>query len=262
MLERSSNDSRSFVNWQLYVWVHNLCFTRRREQKVDQRALRDRALTVGDKPSSLRLYRLVRGTVRKVLFPFLRLKSEGAEILDLDGPAILAPVHRSHLDSVLVASLGERRQRALGKESLFTTPGVGYVCAALGALPVRRGTADKEALLAAKMLLDRGESIFVFPEGGRQPEGPVKDLFDGAAWLSARTGARVVPVGIAGTSAAMPEHAKMLKRTPVAIVVGEPMPAVVGADGGRAKREDMARFTAELTVQLQAAQDRAIALLD
>ena len=70
------------------------------------------------------------------------------------GPTILAPVHRSHLDSVLVACQSRRRIRALGKESLFTTPGVSYVCAALGAIPVRRGEADRDALQAARALLD------------------------------------------------------------------------------------------------------------
>lgn len=228
---------------------------------VDQKALRDKALKTGDAKSSLRLYAFVRGSIQKLLFPYFKVQSEGAEHLNLDGPTILAPVHRSNLDSVIVASLSKRRIRALGKESLFTTPGVSYVCAALGAIPVRRGSADKEALLSAKMLLDRGESMIVFPEGGRQNGDTVTELFDGAAWLSARTGARVIPIGIAGTGAAMPEGSKRLKRVPVAVVVGEPLEAPTGPDGTRAKREDMSRFTEELHIRIQDAQNRAVALL-
>lgn len=214
----------------------------------------------GDRKSSLALYRTLRGFLRRVVNPWLRMRSENTEVLDLPGPTILAPVHRSNLDSALLATQSGRRIRALGKESLFTTPGVSYLCAALGAIPVRRGEADRDALIAAKFLLDRGESMIVFPEGGRQSGSRIAELFDGAAWLASKTGARVIPVGIAGTEDAMPQGAKFLHRSTVAIVPGEPMPAPVGIDGKRVTRDQLAEFTAELSVNLQLAQDRAEAL--
>lgn len=185
------------------------------------------------------------------------MRSENTDVLDLPGATILAPVHRSNLDSALLATQSSRRIRALGKESLFTTPGVSYLCAALGAIPVRRGEAASDALKAAKMLLDRGETMIVFPEGGRQDGSEVHELFDGAAWLAARSGARVIPIGIAGTGDAMPEGAKFVKRSTVAIVPGEPMDPPVGENGKRANRDQLAAFTTELAERLQQAQDRA-----
>ncbi len=205
-------------------------------------------------------YRALRVLLRWVANPWLRVRSENIEVLDLPGATILAPVHRSNLDSVLVAIQSSRRIRALGKESLFTTPGVSYLCAALGAIPVRRGEADRDALKAAKALLDRGETMIVFPEGGRQSGQKITELFDGAAWLAARSGARVIPVGIAGTEVAMPEGARFIHRSTVAIVAGEPMAPPVGIDGKRASRQQLQDFTAEIGRQLQAAQDRAEAL--
>ncbi len=205
-------------------------------------------------------YRTLRRFLRGVVNPWLRVRGENTEVLNLPGPTILAPVHRSNLDSILLATQSSRRIRALGKESLFTTPGVSYLCAALGAIPVRRGEADRDALKAAKALLDRGESMIVFPEGGRQSGPKITELFDGAAWLAAKTGARVIPVGIAGTEAAMPEGSKSLHRSNVVIVAGDPMEAPVGIDGKRVHRDQLAEFTAELAVQLQKAQDRAEAL--
>ena len=222
--------------------------------------LRTIALTRGDRRSSLVLYRVLRGFLRRVVNPWVRLRAENTDVLDLPGPTILAPVHRSNLDSALLATQSSRRIRALGKESLFTTPVVSYICAALGAIPVRRGEADRDALKAAKTLLDAGESMIVFPEGGRQVGPQVSELFDGAAWLSARTGARVVPVGIAGTEAAMPEGAKFIHRSSVAIVPGEPLEAPTGTDGKRANRQQLQAFTEELAKSLQGAQDRAEAL--
>jgi 1-acyl-sn-glycerol-3-phosphate acyltransferase len=222
--------------------------------------LRETALARGDRRSSLAFYRVARGFLRKVVNPWLRVRGENTDVLDLPGPTILAPVHRSNLDSALVATLSNRRIRALGKESLFTTPGVSYLCAALGAIPVRRGEADRDALKAAKALLDRGESMIVFPEGGRQAGSTVGELFDGAAWLAGKTGARVIPIGIAGTGDAMPEGAKMIKRATVAIVPGDPMSPPVGVDGKRVHRDQLVEFTAQLKVELQKAQDRAEAL--
>lgn len=222
--------------------------------------LLERAFATGDKASSLRFYRVVRRIVRSVLFPYFDLVVSDEHHLDLPGPAIIAPVHRSHLDSPLVASLSERRMRAIGKESLFRPPVVRWVCAALGAIPVKRGEADREALKAAKALLDRGESMFVFPEGGRQSQHEVGELFVGAAWLASKTGAHVIPVGISGTAEALGEGARFPRRKRVGIAVGEPMQAPSGIDGKRVGRDQLRAFTAELAVGLQELQDDARAL--
>ncbi len=186
--------------------------------------LRDRALARGERPTSRWFYRAVRAALRLVLCRWLRVRVVDAEVLDRPGPLILAPVHRSHLDSALLGAVSRRRIRALGKESLFTTPVVGWVCAALGAIPVRRGAADREALAAARTLLERGEPMIVFPEGGRGRGPEPGTLLDGAAWLSAKTGTPVVPIGIAGTEAALGQGGRLIRRSTVTIVVGKPIP--------------------------------------
>jgi 1-acyl-sn-glycerol-3-phosphate acyltransferase len=220
--------------------------------------LREKALAVGDRRSSMVTYRIVRGLIRRILFPFFRVKGHNVEALDAPGPVILAPVHRSNLDSILLASLSTRRIRALGKESLFTTPGVSWMCAALGAIPVRRGEADRDALAAARMLLDRGESMIVFPEGTRQSGATIAELFDGAAWLAARTGASVVPVGIAGTEEALPSESRFPRRGHVAVLVGDPLPAPEPLAGQkRVSRDQMREFTEVLRHTLQELQDAA-----
>ncbi len=231
--------------------------TSKRSSKRSGVDLLTRAFETGDRPSSLRFYRVVRGTVRRVLFPYFDVVASNAEQLDLPGPTILAPVHRSHLDSPLLASLSSRRIRALGKESLFEPPIVRWVCAALGAIPVRRGEADRDALKAAKALLDRGESMIVFPEGGRQDGHDVAELFGGAAWLASKTGARVIPIGISGTGQAMGEGSRLPKRVPVGIAVGEPLAPPTGPDGKRADRQQLRDFTAHLRIVLQELQDDA-----
>ena len=213
-----------------------------------------------DGPLGELVFRAVRGSVRLFLFRWFRLRHEGRERLLVQGTVILAPVHRSNLDGPLIGGLTDRRVRYMGKESLFKPAIAGWIMRSLGSFPVRRGEADLDAMRVAKGMLDDGEAMLVFPEGTRQETDTIADVFDGAAWLAARSDAPVVPVGIAGTAEAMPPGTKFPKRTQVAIVVGEPMPPPAGADGGRAKRSDMKVWNEQLTEQLASCQRRARAL--
>ena len=211
---------------------------------------------VGDSRASLLLYRFARRLLLLLAFPYLRVEVEGREWLSMDGPIIVAPVHRSNLDVPLVNSVSRRRVRSLAKDSLFKGPFWTWFLSALGGFPVERGSADRQALETARMLLDRGEPLLVFPEGTRQHGHVVQPLFDGAAYLSAKTGAPVVPVGVAGTEAAMPTGAKFPRRSKVRIVVGEPMTPPL-TDRGRLTRSQRTEFTAELHTRLQELYDRA-----
>ena len=57
----------------------------------------------------------------------------------------------------------------------------------------------------------------IYPEGGRSPDGWGQEFKGGAAYLSARTGAPVVPVFIDGTGAI---YGKGMKRPKPGIVEG------------------------------------------
>ena len=211
------------------------------------------AIRVGHQRSSRAFYRLVHRFIRTVLYRWLRTQIQGAEHLDLEGPVIVAPVHRSNLDAPLVAGAATRRMRALAKQSLFVNPVGAWVCAALGAIPVRRGEADRDAMRSARSMLDAGEMMIVFPEGTRQTGDRVAGVFDGMSYLASKTGATIVPVGIAGTQNALPSGAKFLHRCHTAIVVGEPIPA----PEGRMSRPALTEFSEQVGTRLQAVFDEA-----
>ena len=205
-------------------------------------------------------FRAARGTVRLWLFRRFRVRAEGHEALRREGAVIYAPVHRSHLDGPLVGSLTHRRVRYLGKEQLFHPKPLGWFMRSVGVFPVRRGEADLDAMRAALGLLNEGEAMLVFPEGTRQPSDDIGEIYDGTAWLSAKSGTPVLPVGIAGTRDAMPSGAKFPKRTQVAIVVGELLAPPTRADGGRARRSDMSEWTHTLRAAITDCQRRAVTL--
>jgi 1-acyl-sn-glycerol-3-phosphate acyltransferase len=211
------------------------------------------AVRVGHQRSSLLFYRAVRFLIRTAVFWWVRTEVRGSEHLSLEGPVIIAPVHRSNLDAPLVAGAGTRRMRALGKQSLFMNPVSAWVCAALGAIPLRRGEADRDAMRSARTILDDGEMIIVFPEGTRQSGDRVAGVFDGMSYLASKTGATIVPVGIAGTEDALPSGAKFLHRCHTAVVVGAPIPA----PEGRLSRPALSAFSAGVGERLQEAFDEA-----
>lgn len=217
------------------------------------------ALTVGAKPAALKVYRVVVTFIRRVMNPYFKVEVHGlVDNLKVDGPLILAPVHRSNLDSMLVAGASTRRCRALAKHTMFKSRPFAWLISSLGAFPVERGTADRDALRAARMLLDSGEAMFVFPEGTRQEGQQIGEIYDGVAYLSAKTGARVVPVGIAGTGEAMGKGTKFPRRTKVVMQVGEILEPPTGT-GKRVTKGDRAAFSARLGESLQDLMDQAYA---
>ena len=214
------------------------------------------ALGVGLQRRSMVFYYTIRFLIRTLLWRWLRLQSRGTENIPATGPVIIAPVHRSNLDAPLVSGCTKRRLRALGKESLFVHPVGAWVCAALGSIPLRRGEADREAIRSARAMLDSGAMVLVFPEGTRQSGDQVTGVFDGMSYLASKTGAPIVPVGIAGTEAALPAGTKFPKRVRSAIVVGTP----IWPPEGRLSRPAMAALSAEVGTRLQEALDKAQAL--
>ena len=220
--------------------------------------LQQRAQRIAAKRSSMWVYRSVRRTIMTVLYPYFRVQRRGREHLDIEGPVIVAPVHRSNLDTPLLSGMSRRRLRALSKESLFTNRWFGAFLAALGAFPVRRGVADLEAMREAIKMLEAGEQMVVFPEGTRQTGTQVGEVFDGMSYLASRTGAAIVPVGISGTEAAMSTGTRLPRPVRVAMVAGPP----IRPPEGRMTRPQMSRFSEMVRERLQEVFDEARALVD
>jgi glycerol-3-phosphate dehydrogenase len=69
----------------------------------------------------------------------------------------------------------------------------------LGAFPIRRGESDEEAMRTARMVVERGGTICIFPEGTRIRSGSLSTPKRGVGRLALQTGAPVVPIAVLGT---------------------------------------------------------------
>jgi len=174
----------------------------------------------------MQLYRLcwsIAVGVSRVYFPGT---VKGRQNLPAQGACIVAPVHRSYVDWLIVARItGRRRLRYIVKEEVWKSKLIGGVIEACGGFPVNRSGTDREALRRCQAVLGGGEALVMFPEGTRRSGPVVHELKDGVAYLSLRTGAPVIPVGIGGSERAMPRGSKFPRPTRVDVVVGPPIAA-------------------------------------
>ena len=195
-------------------------------------------------------YLAVRALVVFLCRTYLRLGVSGSNNIPLNGAFILAPTHRSTVDIPIASAVTRRRMRFMGKDSLWKVKTIGSFFSALGAFPVTRGSADLEALKRCISVLQSGEPLVMFPEGTRRMGSEVVDLFDGAAYISIKTGLPIVPVGIAGSEQVMQTGSKMIWPKRCYAVVGKPIfPNQI--EGKRASREEIASLTQQIQVSLQ-----------
>ncbi|HEX7167258.1 MAG TPA: lysophospholipid acyltransferase family protein [Acidimicrobiales bacterium] len=201
-------------------------------------------------------YTVVRGIVVAFCRVFWRVTVEGREHVPATGAFILSAVHRSNVDTPLVAAVTRRRLRYMGKKEMWKIRQIGWFFTAMGGFPVNRGTADREALRRCADVLRGGEPLVLFPEGTRRSGPVVEDLFDGAAYLATKVGVPILPVGIGGSENAMPKGAKFLRPVKVHLVVGPALHPQSPESSG-ASRRAVRELTEQLRVELQRLFDAA-----
>ena len=130
-----------------------------------------RSLPTAESRASRIAYVIFRTLVCTFTQVFTRMHIEGKEHLPTSGAFVLAPVHRSYVDTPITACVSRRRIRFMGKQEIWKYPSVGWLVSALGAFPVNRGHADREALVKCIEVLQNGEPLTLFPEGERK-DGP------------------------------------------------------------------------------------------
>jgi 1-acyl-sn-glycerol-3-phosphate acyltransferase len=214
----------------------------------------------GSSRTSLALYAIARAIVVGFSRTVNRLSVEGLEYVPSEGGFVLAPVHRSNMDTPYAASVTHRRLRYMGKDALWKVRPAGWLLSALGGFPVTRGTVDREALRRCLDVLDAGEPLVVFPEGERKSGPVVQPLFEGAAYLASKAGVPIVPVGIGGSERAMPKGARYIRPAKVVVIIGPPLTAEADESGHVSRpaiRELTQRLHDELQKLFDAAQIRA-----
>lgn len=119
------------------------------------------------------------------------------------GPMLICANHQSNLDPMLMGVVCPFPINYLAKKSLFNFGPLRWFLSWNDSIPLDRdsGIAGiKETLRRLK----KGESILIFPEGSRSPNGKLQPIKQGFCTLARRTRCPILCAGIAGSRAAWP----------------------------------------------------------
>src|SRR4051812_4421593 len=166
------------------------------------------------------VYELVRFVLTPFLLIFFRARTIDTDKVPADGPVIIAPNHFSFLDHFFIAVYLRRKVHFMAKSQLFEKP-MQFIYTHGGVFPVRRGHSDEEAFKTAHAVLERGDIVVMYCEGGRSRSGDLGEAKPGIGRLALESGAVVVPTAISGT-----QHSRYWKRLhfpKVTVQYGDPM---------------------------------------
>lgn len=207
-------------------------------------------------PARMARAALVEGPMRLGVEALASPRRRGTDRLsDLDGPAVFAANHHSHIDTpLLLTSVPDpwRHKMAVGAAAdyFFGTRLTAAVSAlVIGAIPIERTRVGRRSADLAAGLIADGWSLLIFPEGGRSPDGWGQPFRGGAAYLARRCGVPVVPVHIEGTGRILRKGRSLPRPSVASITFGRPMSP---GDG-----EGAARFAARIETVIASLADEA-----
>ncbi len=154
-----------------------------------------------------------------------RIEIIGAEqIYQQTAGFVIASNHIGRLDAILIYNFTDRKDIImLVAEKYRQIPLAQWFVKQLDAIWIERFNADFSALRQALSRLKNGGVLVLAPEGTRSPNAALQKAWPGAAYLAAKAGAPIIPVGLVGCedSKFFP-NLKRLRRTKVTVYTGEP----------------------------------------
>ena len=170
---------------------------------------------------NLTLRRALQALARGVFRIISDLEIEGRENFPPSGPLIMVGNHFSFIDPMAFVSLAPWPMDFIGGAVTPHAPKiVRFIPRLWGFLPVYRGTGSTYALKEAEKILKGGGVVGIFPEGGSWAQ-TVRPARPGAALLTSRANAPLLPVGLINLHEIIPEL-KKFKRAKIRFRVGKP----------------------------------------
>lgn len=180
------------------------------------------------------IWAVVRGAFNRLVRVLLRyrydIEVEGVENLEGDGPFIFTPNHSSHFDLLSIAGsiparMIHRTFAVAAKDYFFngTLKSLG-ARAFVNAIPFDRKGRVNESMQACREAIDQGNSLVIFPEGTRSPNGSVQEFKSGVGQLLAgHPEVKAVPVYIEGAYQIMPKGASLPGSGKLRVRYGRPI---------------------------------------
>ncbi|QBD79466.1 1-acyl-sn-glycerol-3-phosphate acyltransferase [Ktedonosporobacter rubrisoli] len=187
-------------------------------------------------------YEVLRYLIIFVMSLIARVRLRGRYNIPRKGPYIIAANHLSWMDIPLIPAFIPGKVVYMAKEEAFYSK-VGWLVRFLGAFPVKRHEADRQAIRAASEQLKAGKKFIIFPEGTRSTTRTMAKGFAGLGMIALRAGVPVLPVAIWGSENA-------LKKLGAEITISYGKPILLKPKGPKITREDIDDTTEEIMRQI------------
>jgi 1-acyl-sn-glycerol-3-phosphate acyltransferase len=180
-----------------------------------------------------------------------RFRIHGDEHIPTQGPALLVCNHVSFVDAVLLMAASPRPIRFLMDHRIFRVPVLGWLFRLAKAIPIAPQKEDpatyEQAFEQARAVLDDGELLCIFPEGGITRDGTLQPFKGGVMKiLDGRPDIPVVPLALQnlwGSFFSRVEQGQAMVRpfrrgfySPVGLVAGAPLAAALVSPEGLRER--------------------------
>ncbi len=194
-------------------------------------------MTVYNYPRRQAIRWVMHQLARPALALFAQVEVLGEENLPREGPLIVVGNHFCFLDPVAFVRFSPWPIDFIGAAfPPFAPPWTKMITAMWGFYKLYRGTGSTEALRAAEALLAQNGILGIFPEGGSWAT-VLRPARPGTAYLAARSGASLLPVGLYGFNDVFPPRLRHRAR-PV-IKIGETFGPFSVTGRGRKRREQL-----------------------
>jgi glycerol-3-phosphate dehydrogenase (NAD(P)+) len=167
------------------------------------------------------VYWVVRAVLQTFIQVWFRTSRMGRAYVPKRGGMLLAPNHRSFLDPFVIGTCIRRPIYFMAKQEMFTSRFRSWILNCMGAFPVKRGEADEVAMETARLLVERGEAVVIFPEGTRIRRGPLGEPHSGVGRLALETAAPVLPIAVFGSERA--RRGFKVRPVKVKVRIGRPL---------------------------------------
>jgi 1-acyl-sn-glycerol-3-phosphate acyltransferase len=166
------------------------------------------------------IYDLVRFLLTPILLLFYRTRCIDSDKVPVDGPAVITPNHFSFFDHFFIAVYLRRKVQFMAKSQLFKRP-MQFIFTHGGVFPVLRGRRDDEAFKTAHAVLERGDLVVMYAEGGRSRSGELGRARPGVGRIALESGVPIVPAAISGSEEV--RNWKRLRFPKVTVQYGDPI---------------------------------------
>ncbi len=180
---------------------------------------------------------ILKGLISIALHTFSDFEVIGAENIPDKGPIILTGNHFSFSDSIAMLHVAPPSiEMFSGANPAFTPVWAKLLPRLWGVLYVYRGTGSRQAIRDAEYVLNQDGFFGIFPEGGAWAE-MIRPARPGAAYLSSKTEAQILPVGFTGFNDVLPMRFK--DQSKVTIRVGKPYGPIKVTGRGQERRQQL-----------------------